>query len=105
MKIKIYQINAERDKNRVIFCGSRLQMKYMKRDKFIVDRNIYNMVYECKVDCKYLDDVWTKFNTDLPEDYRARSLSVSDVIEVIESEDIVPGFYFCDSFGFKKIDF
>ena len=34
-----------------------------------------------------------------------RSLSVSDVVEITESEIIKEGFYFCDDAGFKPIEF
>lgn len=47
----------------------------------------------------------TLLNIDHPEDYRGRSLSVSDVVEVYESDAIPQGFYFCDSFGFKQVTF
>ncbi len=40
-----------------------------------------------------------------PDDYRGRSLSVSDIVEIKEAEDISPGFYYCDNFGFKKVKF
>jgi hypothetical protein len=45
------------------------------------------------------------FNTALPADYRGRSLSVSDVVEIVEAENVKPGFYFCDSIGFKEVPF
>ena len=40
---------------------------------------------------------------DHPEDYRARSLSMSDVVEIIE--DNGSSFYICDTFGFKEVPF
>jgi len=45
-----------------------------------------------------LDDLFYIFNMEHPKDYRAHSLSVSDVVETPE------GFFFCDSFGWKKLD-
>ena len=45
------------------------------------------------------------FNLEHPEDYRGRSLSVSDVVEVVEAEAVKPGFYFCDSVGFESVSF
>lgn len=46
-----------------------------------------------------LEAIYVKFNTDRPEDYTGRSLSVSDLVML----DGV-GAYFCDSFGFRKLD-
>lgn len=40
-----------------------------------------------------------------PEGYRARSLSVSDVVEVTGSDKLKDGFYFCDNIGFNEVVF
>jgi hypothetical protein len=108
------------------------------------------------VDCHTLEGVYTKFNLDHPPFHRGHSLSVSDIVQVLEAPELVgrikfynefvlfndvsyidsgkynaaianaheegipifafrltdhhvpsvePGCYFCDSAGFKKIDF
>lgn len=62
-------------------------------------------MYSCKGDFKSLEDVFGAFNFNRPDDYHARSLSVSDIVEVKTAENMEPGFYFCDSFGFQKVDF
>lgn len=66
---------------------------------------IYDKVFEGSVDCASLEGVNAKFNTDYPAGYRGRSLSVSDIVEVMDAPETEPGFYFCDSFGFKSIPF
>ena len=43
------------------------------------------------------------FNLDHPDGYRGRSLSVSDVVEVVGEEKST--FHFCDSIGFREVDF
>ena len=45
------------------------------------------------------------FQSGKPDNFRGHSLSVSDVVEVEDAASITPGFYFCDSFGFKEIPF
>ena len=55
--------------------------------------------------CRNLEDVFVLFNSGRPEDFRGHSLSVSDVVEVEDAASITPGFYFCDSIGFKEIPF
>jgi hypothetical protein len=45
------------------------------------------------------------FNRNHPHGYKARSLSVSDVVEVVADEKLKPGFYFCDSIGFQEVEF
>jgi hypothetical protein len=49
--------------------------------------------------------VYKLFNLSHPADYHGRSLSVSDIVEVCSSENVTPGFYFCDSFGFQEVQF
>ena len=71
----------------------------------VIDSGIYDKIYDGEVECKTVEDVYTKFNLDHPEDFKGHSLSISDVVEVYESDLIDKGFYFCDHIGFKKIDF
>ena len=103
MKIKIHQISIDRDINRVMVMSLKATKKFQHADK--IDRNIYDEVFSGSVDCRNLGDVFMVFNLYHPEVYRGRSLSVSDVVEVIESETTEPGYYFCDSFCFQKIEF
>ena len=103
MKIKIYQINMERDDEGCAFMG----MDFLNR-KLGVDHpasEIYEQVFDGEIDGKSPEDVFAKFNWDHPENYRGRSLSVSDVVEIIDGAEVEPGFYFCDSIGFKKVAF
>ncbi|MDD4492894.1 MAG: DUF3846 domain-containing protein [Eubacteriales bacterium] len=102
MEISIYQINMKRDTNRLAFFGLE-DMEELGHSK--IDSSIYDKVYSCKGDFKSLEDVFQAFNLNLPPDYHDRSLSVSDIVEVKSAENIEPGFYFCDSFGFQKVDF
>lgn len=103
MKIRIYQINFGRDEKRVSSQG----LDELKQFQGTTDINssIYDCVFSGNVECKGLEDVFQKFNTDHPTGYTGRSLSVSDIVEVIESDDIKQGFYFCDRIGFKEVSF
>ena len=103
MKIKIYQVNHDRDQNNVCFMG----MEALKRIQGNTEVNsaIYDSVFEGEVQCKTLENVYEMFNRNHPQGYKARSLSVSDVVEIVEDEKLKPGFYFCDSIGYKEISF
>lgn len=103
MKIKIYQVNTDRDEKQVAFFGMESLPKFQGSSE--INSSIYDSVYVGNVDCKTLEDVFRKFNNDHPPGYKARSLTVSDVVEVIESDSVKSGFYFCDSFGFKEVPF
>ena len=103
MNIKIYQINLERDDDGVAFEDYESLSRLQNSEK--VNAEIYDKVYEGDVDAQDLEDVYRIFNVDHPDDYKGRSLSVSDVVEITDSEKEHPGFYYCDSIGFKEIDF
>ena len=103
MDLNIYQINMERDEKRLAFFGLDEVEKIAGSAE--IDSKIYDKVYSCEGDFENLEDVYRTFNINRPTDYSARSLSVSDVVEVLNSENIEQAFYFCDNVGFKKIDF
>ena len=102
-EFSIYQINVDRDAANVCFIG----MESLKRIKGTKEVNAaaYDRVYDGKMDCISLESIYQKFNVDHPADYKGRSLSVSDVVEIRESDTLNPGFYFVDSIGFKSISF
>ena len=103
MDITIYQINMGRDYNRVAFQSydglERLQ------GSAEIDSELYDRVFEGKVECENLEDVYRMFNIDQPEDYRGRSLSVSDIVETTDKETGECQWFYCDSIGFKKVNF
>lgn len=102
-EFSIYQINVERDTANVCFIG----MESLKKIKGTKEVNAaaYDRVYDGKMDCISLANIYQKFNVDHPADYKGRSLSVSDVVEIRGSDTLNPGFYFVDSIGFKSISF
>ena len=102
-EFSIYQINMDRDTANVCFIG----MESLEKIKGTKEVNAaaYDRVYDGKMDCISLENIYQKFNVDHPADYKGRSLSVSDVVEIRESDTLNPGFYFVDSIGFKSISF
>ena len=103
MEIRIYQINSDRDTDGYKFMG----MDWVKKQwgEQGVDSEIYDKVYEGTIDGSSLEDVFCTFNFSRPVGFKGHSLSVSDVVEVIQSSETEPGFYFCDSIGFQKVEF
>lgn len=102
-EFSIYQINTDRDNNRVCFLGLDTLERFQHSKE--VDPVLYDRVYDGKLDCNSLETIYEKFNIDHPADYKGRPLSVSDVVEIRESGTLNPGFYFVDSIGFKAISF
>ena len=103
MKFKIYQINTPRDDRGEKFIGFEDRKHFGLPAE--VDGKIYDLVFSGEVDCKGLEDVYEMFNLRHPDGYIGHSLSVSDVVEIIDAKELEPGFYFCDNIGFRKIAF
>ena len=100
MKLRIYQIDLELDEKRVAFRSyTEIQNQYGGR----IPAELYRKAYEGTVEADNLEDVFYIFNMDHPDDFRARSLSMSDVVEIIEGDDAT--FHICDTFGFKEVSF
>ncbi len=100
MKIRIYQIDISLDEKHIAF------RSYADIQKAYADRmpaELYRKVYEGTVGAESLEDVFYIFNMDHPEGYRARSLSMSDVVEVIDENG--SAFHLCDTFGFAEVYF
>lgn len=96
MRFNIYQINSALDTQK---------NKFRSFDESNINPSIYEKVFSGSInEINSLEDVFTKFNTDIPRSHYGHSLSVSDIIEVTESDSLNNGFYFCDSFGFKRLD-
>ena len=83
-EFSIYQINVDRDTANVCFIG----MESLEKIKGTKEVNAaaYDRVYDGKMDCISLENIYQKFNVDHPADYKGRSLSVSDVVEIRESD-------------------
>lgn len=87
----------------------------MAKDKFNIEdyHKVYsgelidNVIYGDKVsicnedDNEVLEKLFEIFNVNRPEDYKARSLSVSDVVEIVRKD--ATRYYYCDNCGWKLI--
>ena len=95
--IKIFQINSDKDVNEVKFMPSRFVKEF--------DFSIYDEVWrgEEPEGCDDLDGIYEVFNLHYPKDFKGHSLSVSDIVQIIGSDEGSNGFYYCDSIGWKKI--
>ena len=85
------------------------------KDKFTIDD--YHKVYSGELidaikygnettvcnedDYEVLEKLFETFNINRPEDYNARSLSVSDIVEIRRKD--ITRYYYCDNMGWKLI--
>ena len=65
-----------------------------------IKENIYDFIYETVVDDAYgVEQVYTMFNINIPESFKGRSLSISDIIKLDGK------YYYCDDMGFKELEY
>lgn len=104
-KYSIYQVKKGEEYARLSFNS----WNELKKFNIPFDKNNYEEVYGGYVSDVsrsqgrgvILDNIYTKFNIDRPEDFRGHSLSVGDVI-VLEDSNVSSAFY-VDSFGMADI--
>ena len=100
MRIKVYQVESGLDSKGVKFCSYDSAMKLAS----VIDPSIYECVFDGNLEASHLEYVFEALNCEHPVGYRGHSLSVSDIVEVLESTDEVDiGCYYCDSIGFKEL--
>lgn len=92
MRTRIYQINMDRDVNRVKFQGFDPKAPG-------IDPAIYDEVFSAEIDETDLEQIFSRFNTTGHPLFRGHSLSVSDV--VVNDN----GAFFCNNVGFRPITF
>lgn len=72
-----------------------------------VQKEDYQLVYKAPLEMRQkrgdlnLEDIFIKYNTDIPDDFKGHSLSVSDVIVIQDGEKAKA--YYIDSLEFKEI--
>ena len=101
--VTIFQISKDCDMRHDIIFESYDTLKKMEIEP---SADFYDMIWSGELPAEYgLDDIYTKFNIDHPQDFRGHSLSVSDVVCIRNTGD--PEYetkaYYVDSFGFKEL--
>lgn len=80
MRVRIYQINSDRDVNRVKFQDYDHTMQHGG-----VDASVYKCVFAGDIEAVDLEDIYTELNTVIARHgtYQGHSLSKSDVVEIV----------------------
>ena len=100
MKIRVFQIDHEKDEQNLAFRDYQTALAKNGR----IDESIYKQVYGSEVPCKNLEEVYALCNGERkPLGYIAESMSVSNVVEVTQSNNRCC--FYVDSVGFKMVDF
>lgn len=85
MNVRIYQINMKRDTNNVAFMNYESLPKFQGSSE--IDSSLYDKVFEGEVNCFTLEKLYEIFNLEHPAGYKGRSMSVSDVVEIIDGNN------------------
>lgn len=97
--------------NYVIY-QAKLQTLFVFRDwetankadwSFLPYRSVWAGTEEATDDIDLVNYLWEVFNIKHPVGYRARSLSISDIIRVEDTETNTVKYYYCDDFSWKDI--
>ena len=98
----LYQVKRGEEHFDLLFTN----MSMIQKLKLKIEQSHYDKVYSGSVDGKsstseVLESLFVKFNLEFPADYRARSMSVSDV--VVLHKNGVDKAYFFDSIGYVDV--
>lgn len=101
----IYQTDADYAFRRWEYARKEISLKDYKKvySGELIDSILYNgKTTTCNTDdLKILNELYRKFNTDIPEDFTGHCLSVSDVVEIVRKDE--KSYYYCDSLGWQQI--
>ncbi|MGM9669481.1 MAG: DUF3846 domain-containing protein [Faecousia sp.] len=97
MNVRVYQINPDRDKNRVMYERLDDLARYQGSSK--VDESLYDRVLRADVDCDNLEQLYTMLNLSGHPLHHGGQMKVSDVVVTDE------GAFYCDRLGFVEIGF
>lgn len=94
----IYHVDEDTPGKQHLF----MNMAMVKEDGITIDAENYKCVYSGRLhENEKLDDLYAMFNDNPPADYKAHSMSVSDVIITNRGGDMQA--YYVDRFGFAEL--
>ena len=94
----IYHVDEDTPGKQHLF----MNMAMVKKDGITIDAENYKCVYSGRLhENEKLDDLYAMFNDNPPADYKAHSMSVSDVIITNRGGDMQA--YYVDRFGFAEL--
>jgi len=54
---------------------------------------------------KFLEQLFYKFNMELPKNFAPHSMSVGDIVELRDIDSRYSRYFFCDNIGFKEVTY
>jgi len=104
MRIKLYQ-NPGRTEQQILCLFISLDeiQKQLKTKR--IPSELYECVWQGELDARSTEDVFRIFNLEHPDGYQARSMSVSDIVEVLDPDGESSACFYCDPIGFRQVEF
>ena len=101
MRVRIFQLPSD---SPLVFSGY-LDTLGGKQEAEVIRPSNYRTVFDGECPENGLEDLYVRFNVQSVPNHYGRSMSVSDIVQVIDDSSgaIAPGCYFCDIIGFKQI--
>ncbi len=94
----IYQLNNSPQARDIHFMNS----DFLEMKGVAISRENYNLIYTAPLEeGTSLEDIFTRFNIERPEDFTGHSLSVSDIVVLHQNGENTC--HFVDSFGYKEV--
>lgn len=95
-KYKLYQVKRD-----LTYTHGFMGLDMMKDLGVRVNLDNYDLVYSgtTENDSSVLGELFERFNINRPHDFRGRSMSVSDIVEIDER------YFYCDSYGWEELNF
>ena len=95
---ELYQIEPTSESRKYMYMGIDL----LHRMGWEVSKDRYTLMYTDKITEKTTpDDIFVRFNRDIPRNFRGRSMSVSDILVMyIDGKKTT---YYVDGFGFEEL--
>lgn len=110
MRIRVYQVRTGDGNGDLIFSSSK-ELAMWGYSLTALPRAAYDLVFDGELAARTLGEVYARLQLRehlIPDGYEGRSLSVSDVVEIIERGDSLlcqaEGLWYVDAIGFLPCD-
>ena len=97
-KVRIWQLKPDVD-----VCMKFIPYKEMVRQFGEPSPEAYRIAYDGQFDTNDLEAIYARCNVNHPSGYNGHSLSMSDVVELYDTQG--SEHHYCDRFGFEEISF
>lgn len=95
---ELYQIKPTSESRKYMYMGIDL----LDRMGWEVNKNRYTLMYTDKISDRITpDDIFVRFNRDIPRNFRGRAMSVSDILVMYINGKKTT--YYVDGFGFEEL--